>query len=124
MSEVLGALEEKLMNILWNADKALKPSEVQALIGSNHAYTTIMTVLTRLYEKGVLRRRKKGKAYFYSPVSKKEQFATPRLRRLFERIINSYGDIAVAQFIDVLEALDPEEVKKLTSKQLKNNDAE
>jgi predicted transcriptional regulator len=119
MSEVLGELEEKLMNILWSSDRPLKPSEVQEMAGNTHAYTTIMTVLTRLYEKGILKRKKKGKAYYYHPDTKKEQFATPRLKKLFERIINSYGEIAVSQFMDVLETLDAEEINKLRSR-LKN----
>ncbi len=113
MKNMLGDLEEKIMNVIWFCDQALKPSEVKKAIGGDYAYTTIMTVMSRLHQKGILKRKKNGKAYYYSASKEKETFIKPKLRGIFKNILESYGDLAVSQFVDVLETLDPEDLEKL-----------
>lgn len=113
MNQVLGELEEKVMKILWSADSPLKPSEVQKLLDKSYAYTTIMTVLARLHEKNILNRKRVGKAFFYEPMKNKENFIKPKLKGIFTSIIDSYGQIAISQFVDVLETLNPDDVNKL-----------
>ena len=113
MNQVLGDLEEKIMKILWSCGTPMKPSEVKCQLDADYAYTTIMTVLTRLNEKGILDRNRKGKAYYYFPKSDKEKFIKPKLKGIFTNIIDTYGQIAISQFVDVLETLKPEDVEKL-----------
>ncbi|MDQ6985229.1 MAG: BlaI/MecI/CopY family transcriptional regulator [Candidatus Dojkabacteria bacterium] len=112
-SNLLGELEQKIMNILWDSEEALKPSEVKVKLGEGYAYTTVMTVLTRLNEKELLSRCKKGKAYYYSPIECKEKFATTKLKNLFGGIISSYNDLAITQFVDAIEEEDPASLQKL-----------
>ncbi|MCA9380696.1 BlaI/MecI/CopY family transcriptional regulator [Candidatus Dojkabacteria bacterium] len=113
MNQVLGDLEEKIMKILWGCATPLKPSEVKCQLEGDYAYTTIMTVLARLNEKGILERKRKGKAYYYSPKNNKESFIKPKLKGIFTNIIDTYGNIAISQFVDVLETLKPEDIDKL-----------
>lgn len=67
-----GELELQILNILWNG-KEMSVSDVQKEIGQKNAYTTIMTVMTRLYQKGYLSRIKIGKTYFYKAIKEKKE---------------------------------------------------
>jgi predicted transcriptional regulator len=67
MGETLGPLEMQVLGLLDSAQPATV-AEVQlrlAKSGVDYAYTTVMTVLTRLSEKGVLHREKQGNRYYY-----------------------------------------------------------
>ena len=64
----VGGLEEEIMQYLWAADVESTPAEVHKVVCPELAYTTVMTVLTRLYEKGQLERGRRGRAYTYRPV--------------------------------------------------------
>jgi predicted transcriptional regulator len=60
-----GDLEAMVLRCVWAASKPLSPGEVRDAIEADVAYTTAMTVLTRLWEKGLLTRGKDGRAYRY-----------------------------------------------------------
>lgn len=61
----LGPLEREVMEAVWKSAPA-SVAEVRAALGDRHAYTTIMTILVRLAEKGQLEREKRGRNYVYS----------------------------------------------------------
>lgn len=112
MALILGELEQKVMNIIWESDEPLKPAEVLDKMSCGLAYTTIMTILKRLSDKDLLEREKKGKVYFYKAKVKKQKFAKNKLSQLFNSVVNSYGDIAISQFVDSLKSR-PEDLKLL-----------
>lgn len=51
-----GQLEGETLATLWSADHPMTPAEVQRALGGELAYTTVMTILTRLYDKGLAQR--------------------------------------------------------------------
>jgi len=63
----MGGLEAEVLGVLWAADKAMVPAEVRAAMGDDLAYTTIPTILIRLWEKGLVHRTLRVRAYEYSP---------------------------------------------------------
>jgi predicted transcriptional regulator len=71
----LGALESKVMEVLWNASSPLSVREVHDSLSptADLAYTTVMTVLDRLAKKHVLLRDRDGKAWLYRPAASREQ---------------------------------------------------
>ncbi len=70
----LGALETKVMEVLWAASGPLSVREVhEALYSTDLAYTTVMTVLDRLAKKLVLLRGRHGKAWLYQPAASREE---------------------------------------------------
>lgn len=76
-----GALEQEVLAALWAADAPLTPAGVQAeLGGADLAYTTVKTILDRLYEKGMLARTREGKAYAYTPVVEQAALAAGAMR--------------------------------------------
>ena len=60
----LGALERDVMNLAW-ARPEISVRDCWAHLGSGIAYTTVMTTMDRLFKKGLLARRKSGRAFVY-----------------------------------------------------------
>lgn len=107
MLKLTGGSEQKIIDALWNSEKALKPSEVKSLLKDDLAYSTVKTVLERLFEKDVLKREKIGNAYLYSPKQSREKFAVKSLKDIFQKILDSYGSLAISQFAETIKN-DPE----------------
>jgi predicted transcriptional regulator len=63
-----GALEQQILGCLAVSPEPMTPAEVQEALGSELAYTTVMTTLTRLYEKRALTRAADGRAFRYALV--------------------------------------------------------
>jgi predicted transcriptional regulator len=64
-----GELETSVLSVLWGAGEPLTPAEVQRALGDGLARTTVTTILTRLHEKGMLRRSRSGRAFAYAPAA-------------------------------------------------------
>ena len=77
-----GALQGEVLAALWAADRPLTPAEVQEDVGRDLAYTTVMTALARLHEKGAVRRKKIGRAFAYTPILDEPGIAAARMREL------------------------------------------
>jgi predicted transcriptional regulator len=60
----------------------VSPGQVRAALGSDLAYTTVMTILTRLYDKGSVTRRRVGRAYVYTPAFAQAEVAASQMREL------------------------------------------
>jgi len=71
LEKSLGPLEEKVLSVVYRNNS---PREVLQTLNKEkkYAYTTIMTVLDKLYKKGYLKRKKEKKTYYYSLVDNKE----------------------------------------------------
>ncbi len=95
---LLGGLEQKVINVLWQNAKPLKPREVLDALNRQYAYTTIMTILNRLYRKGLILRQLRGRVFYYSPRENRQEFACRCLEDLFSRLFSSYGDYVVTSF--------------------------
>lgn len=65
LESCLGRLELRVLEVLWTRPGERSVRDLQVDF-PNLAYTTLMTTLDRLHKKGVLERRKEGRAYFYS----------------------------------------------------------
>lgn len=61
----LGELEAKVMVEVRRIGEA-NVNQVNAALGEVYAYTTVMTTLDRLFKKGLLKRRKEGRAFIYA----------------------------------------------------------
>ena len=79
-----GELEATVLAVLQGAGSPLSPGEVRERIGGPLAYTTVVTILSRLHAKGVLERTKAGRAYLYSPVADEPGLAARRMTRVLD----------------------------------------
>lgn len=96
-----GALESAVLGVLWSAAQPLSPGEVRERLacgasaaqgsadgngsGADLSYSTVVTILTRLHEKGALSREREGRAYRYAPVADEAGLAARRLSQLLDR---------------------------------------
>ena len=73
-----------MLAVLQAAGSALSPGEVRDRLGGELAYTTVVTILSRLHAKGVLERRKAGRAFRYVPVADEPGLAARRMARVLD----------------------------------------
>jgi len=113
LARVLGKLEARLMEALWDSPKELSVQEICQTLGPRSNYKTVMTVLSRLVGKGLLARHLKGRAYFYRSQVEREVFLKSVADGVIQGLLQDYGDVAVARFIDVLETVSPDSLARL-----------
>jgi len=75
-----GALEHDVLSRLWLMEKPATPREVLDALDSDLAYTTILTILTHLWRKGLVNRRRRGRAYEYAPALSEAELAAQRMQ--------------------------------------------
>lgn len=98
------------MEQLWTAGESSVRSVMEALNAKtkrDRAYTTYMTVLGRLYEKGLLTRRREGKTDHYTPAYERDEYMTLRAGAEVEGLVAQYGDVALSHFAQQMGTLDP-----------------
>jgi predicted transcriptional regulator len=102
----LGTLEEEIMQVLWKEERATVRLVFDILKKKrNIAYTTVMTIMTRLYTKGILQRElHENGSYMYTPTQSKEKFLDKISEQVIKNLIKNCGEVAVARFIDIVEA--------------------
>ena len=110
VSKVLGPLEADVMRVLWAARQPMAVREVLDRLNANRrpalAYTTVMTVMARLAEKGILDRQLDGRGYVY-------EAALPDAAAIAVRtVVRDFGEAAIAQFVGEARA-DPKLRRRL-----------
>lgn len=97
-----GELENQVLEILWSDDRPMTPREVHDVLSVHRklAYTTPMTILVRLWEKGLLVRERSGRAFAYRPVLSRDESAAARMRQ----VLATAGDhsVALSRFVESL----------------------
>jgi predicted transcriptional regulator len=108
-----GELENQVLRVLWAADGPSTPGDVQAALGdeSGLAYTTVMTILVRLWQKGLLSRERAGRGYAYRPVESQDERVASRMRGL----LADAGDrsAALAGFVSSLPPDELDDLRRL-----------
>ncbi|MCW1930052.1 MAG: BlaI/MecI/CopY family transcriptional regulator [Candidatus Kerfeldbacteria bacterium] len=122
----LGELEKRVMDIFWSAQSNASLSVRDVLDSINressdaYAYNTILTVITHLFEKKMLKRQPAGKAFTYTAACSKTDFVARTSSNLFSQMEKEYGALAVAHFVRYMENVDPkilEEARRLIEKE-------
>ena len=109
----LGALELEVMKILWNSNQALDVHAVAKTLGGSRAYTTVMTTLNRLSNKGYLTQHKEGRAFLYRARVNQDAVLQKMLSRIAKVFYN--GDIGqlVPQVLGLDKSLTRDERERL-----------
>jgi predicted transcriptional regulator len=100
---------------LWAAAAALTAGEVQARLASPPAYSTVVTILSRLLAKGTLEREQHGRAYAYRPVSDEPGLAARRMRQVLDAEANRQQ--VLARFVSDLSDEDERVLRRLLGSQ-------
>jgi predicted transcriptional regulator len=114
--DVLGPLAAAIVREVVALGEASVAEVVEALRRSQrreHAYTTIMTVMGRLHEKGVLSRERRGRGYLYRPTAPESELIDRLSGLAVDRIVDRYGTAALRHFAVRLADLDPDTRRRL-----------
>lgn len=107
----LSPLDQEIMNIVWNCQTCSVREVLEQIRKEKElAYTTVATILTRLYDKGLLKRSEKNSIVYYSPKISRQDFGKKVAGSFFTNFFQSFGDTAIASFAESIEEL-PKEKK-------------
>lgn len=104
----MGSLEADVLDVLWREGGAMTPAEVNEALGADLAYTTVMTILVRLWKKGLVERTKVGRAFTYQPCVSEPELGAAKMRSALEATTDRR--LTMSRFVDQLS---PRERKAL-----------
>lgn len=109
-----GELEAQILKQIW-IKKECSAREVLNEINKERdmALTTVSTILERLFEKGVVTRKKIGGRVKYSPKISEKNYTTKIVKQFMDKLINSFGEVAITSFASGIEELPIEKRKEL-----------
>jgi predicted transcriptional regulator len=114
--DVLGPLAAAIVREVGERGEASVGDVASALRRSQkreHAYTTIMTVMSRLHEKGVLSRERRGRLYIYRPTASEPELVDRLSGLAVDQLVDRYGTAALRHFAVRLADLDPTTRRRL-----------
>ena len=111
-----GELEAAVLAVLQAAGRPLPAGEVRARLDDGLAYTTVVTILSRLRAKGLLIRRKAGRAYRYAPVADEPGLAARQMARVLDA--EADREAVLARFVSGLSGADTELLRRLLGNRL------
>jgi predicted transcriptional regulator len=106
-----GELEAEVLAVLWHADEPQSPGQVRDALTAELAYTTVMTILTRLHDKGSVTRSRAGRAYVYSPAFEQAEVAASQMRSLLDR--SDDREAILTRFVGILSTDEERTLAKL-----------
>jgi len=112
----LGELQLDIMEVVWAHDQ-VAVRDVLGVLQTQRplAYTTVMTVMTRLAEQGMLTRERRGKADYYRAACTREELRARISGDIVNGLVADFGDVALAQFVDALERVDAQGLARLVA---------
>ena len=112
--KVLGELEAEIMKIVWKADKAtVRDVYEQLRLERSLAYTTVMTIMSRLAEKGLLEKEPVGNAYVYSPTISEPDFVKRVVTEVLDGLMEEFSEPAISHMVERLGSEDEGSIRKL-----------
>ena len=112
----LHELESEIMEEMWGRGEATVRDVLKALNargGKVRAYTTLLTVMTRLDAKGLLVRRRAGRLDVYVPALTRDEYFHTRAEAEVAALVEDFGDLALAHFARHIQQLDPQRLETL-----------
>jgi len=107
--------ELEIMKVIWKLDTATVRQVYETLLKRRRiAYTTVMTMMNILEQKGYLTKQQQDRAYVYEPAQPQQQVIRSMVREFLERVFNGSAEPLVAHLIEDrhLTEKDLEEIRK------------
>jgi len=117
LNRFFGPLEAKIMDILWN-DVEMTIKDVQQVLDKEKMtnFNTVMTVMNRLVDKGILQKRAEGRSSLFKPVQSRVEFLSEQSKEMTTELMDEFGNVVVSHMLDALEDVDDDLVAKLEQK--------
>jgi len=103
--------ELDVMSVLWDVGPATV-AEVRERITDDLAYTTVLTILRTLEQKGYVSHTEDGRAHRYKPLVKREVAGRTALRRLVDKVFDGSPELLLTQLVSD-KNLSDEELRRL-----------
>ncbi len=100
-----------MLAVLWESDEPMTAQQVNAALDRGLARTTVATILSRLYEKGTLRRVPVLRGFAYEPMEDAAGLVASRMRRELES--DPRRDLVLKRFVSSLSESDEETLRSL-----------
>ncbi len=114
LQDVLGPLETEVMDIIWDQGEVTVRDVYEVLHERRSiAYTTVMTTMSRLADKGVLMRIEDRQAHRYSPLLSKEKYARSTVKSVMDWLVGQFQEPTVAYLVDRVGQQDWELIESL-----------
>lgn len=112
----LGELEFAIMEYVWSCSSSVTVPEVHARVGKPRrlAYTTVMTVMGRLHEKGLLHRDGSKRPYTYWPATSRADYSAGLMLGALEGLRDRRA--VLARFVERIGPKDAELLRALAAK--------
>lgn len=104
--------ELDVMNVLWDRSSGTV-SEVQETLADELAYTTVLTVLQTLEEKGHVTHEKEGRAHRYIPLVERSRARESALRKMTRRLFSGSPELLLTQLVED-EDLDRDDLERIS----------
>lgn len=116
LNRFFGPLEAKIMDVLWCGERSIK--EVQHELEKDKAtnFNTVMTVMNRLVDKGILTKRLEGRTSIFQPVLSREEFVNTQSKEMTHELMDEFGSVVVSHMIEALDEADDDLVAQLEQK--------
>jgi len=105
--KLLGPLESEVMAVAWQKGSVLV-GEVTEQINRRRpvplAYKTVLTICTRLAEKGLLAHTREGRAFRYAPTMSEAEFLDEQAAKAAAAMLDTFGLTAIAAFVGQVSA--------------------
>ncbi|MEU8890143.1 BlaI/MecI/CopY family transcriptional regulator [Streptomyces sp. NPDC048442] len=106
-----GQLETQVLSVLGSAPGPVTAAWVQERLGGGLAYTTVITILTRLYDKGAVTRTRSGRSFEWTPVADGAGLVALRMRKLLDK--EDDRDAVLSSFVSALSPDDERLLRNL-----------
>ncbi len=114
LGQVLGPLESEIMWLVWQQGQATVKQIHRVLSRRREiAYTTVMTTMSRLADKGIMRRARRGMAYIYRPTMTKPEFDQWVLRSVITGLLENFNGSTMEYLVEYLSQEHPEQLEHL-----------
>ncbi|MDX1396191.1 MAG: BlaI/MecI/CopY family transcriptional regulator [Gemmatimonadota bacterium] len=111
--------ELDVMAVLWELESATV-AEVRDGLGDDLAYTTVLTILRTLEEKGYVGHTQEGKAYRYHPAVERERAGASAVNRIVGKLFRGSPELLLTHLVEDrdLSTEDLERIKRLLDERL------
>lgn len=112
--KVFGDLEADIMKIVWKSEEVTVREVFEVLnLERKLAYTTVMTIMNRLFEKNLLKRESRGNAFVYTPTVSENEFATQVVSEVLDGLLEDFADPALSHIVERLSSKDTQKLQRL-----------
>jgi predicted transcriptional regulator len=117
VEKLLGTLESEIMEEIWVEPQPVTVRDMLTRLNEGRepalAYTTVMTIMARLTEKGLLTRTLVNNTHEYRAAQDRDEFLRRSSERIVEELMADFGEVAIASFVEAIERVAPERLQAL-----------